>query len=61
LGSVALFFNLAGLFLEVIILLIELFKLPVGVGDGLLPGLHFFNEAGVILFGLEQNVVELGV
>jgi hypothetical protein len=49
------------LFLEFLIFLIELFKLLVGLSDGLLSGLHFFNEGGVILFGLKENVVKFGV
>lgn len=49
------------MFLELVILLVQLVELSVGLVDSLLPGFHFFDEIGVVFFGLEENVVEFGV
>jgi hypothetical protein len=49
------------LFFEFLVLLIELFELFVGLGNGLFSDLHLLNEGSVIFFGLKENVVKFGV
>jgi hypothetical protein len=61
LGSVTLLFDFGGLFFEFLVFLIELFEFFVGLGNRLFSGLHFFDEASVIFFGLKENIVKFGV